>query len=65
MPWKPSDAIKHTHKATSIDKQQQWAAVANSVLDKTGDEGEAVRIANAAISEQAIKSFAEFSRNRA
>lgn len=43
MPWKPEDAKKHSKKA----KPKQWAAVANKVLEKTGDEGRAVRTANA------------------
>jgi len=50
MPWKPSDATRHTKKAGSSAKaKRQWSDVANSVLKKTGDEGRAVREANAVI----------------
>jgi hypothetical protein len=49
MPWKPSAAIKKTHKAKGAAAKRQWASAANAVLAKTGDEGRAVRIANAAV----------------
>ncbi len=49
MPWTPSDAQRHTHKASSPKKQRQWSDVADSVLQRTGDEGRAIREANAAV----------------
>lgn len=49
MPWKPSDASKHTKKAGSKTAKRMWAAVANKVLAETGNEGRAVRTANAVI----------------
>lgn len=49
MPWKPADSKRHTKKATTPKKQRQWAAVADSVLAKTGDEGRAIREANAVV----------------
>ena len=49
MPWKSEDATRHTKKAKSKKKKKQWSAVANAVLEKSGDEGKAVRIANAAV----------------
>lgn len=49
MPWKMDDAVGHTHKATTGKKKRQWSSVANAVLDKTGDEGQAIRIANSAV----------------
>lgn len=50
MPWTPSDGpARHTHKADTPKKKAQWSAVANSVLEKTGDEGRAIREANAVI----------------
>jgi len=49
MPWKPSDAMRHTHKATTDKKKRQFAHVANSILKRTGDEGRAIRGANAAV----------------
>lgn len=49
MPWKMSDATAHTKKANTPGKKQQFATVANKVLKDTGDEGKAIRIANAAV----------------
>jgi len=49
MPWTPKDAKKKTKKASTKKKQRQWSAVANSELEKTGDEGKAVRIANGVV----------------
>jgi hypothetical protein len=49
MPWKGSDARRHTAKANTPAKQRQWRDVANDVLRRTGDEGKAVRIANGAV----------------
>lgn len=49
MPWNDRDASKKTHSANTPRKQRQWSATANSVLKKSGDEGKAIRIANAAV----------------
>jgi len=49
MPWTPRDAKRHTHKATTPKKKRQFATVANKVLEETGDEGRAIRTANAAV----------------
>jgi uncharacterized protein YdaT len=50
MPWTPSDGpSRHTKKANTPASRKQWAAVANKVLDESGDDGKAVRIANAAV----------------
>ena len=50
MPWtKDSDATRHTKKAKSPKRKRQWRHVANSILQRTGDEGRAVRGANAAV----------------
>jgi uncharacterized protein YdaT len=49
MPWSPDDASRKTKKADTAPARKQWADIANAVLDKTGDEGSAVRIANAAV----------------
>ncbi len=49
MPWKPSDASSKTKKAKSPKAKRQWSATANTVLSKSGDEGKAIRIANAAV----------------
>ena len=52
MPWKSGDAKKHTKKADTAAKRLQWARVANRVLSETGDEGRAIRIANAAVAKR-------------
>ena len=48
MPWTPEDAEKH-HKGLDDKKKRQWADVANSVLERTGDDGEAIREANGVV----------------
>ena len=49
MPWTPNDAERHTHKATTWTLKELWAKVANEALERTGDEGRAIREANAVI----------------
>jgi hypothetical protein len=49
MPWTPKDASRHTKKAKSPKQKRQWSDVADSVLSRTGDEGRAIREANAAV----------------
>ena len=49
MPWQPEDAPGHTHKADTPHLCSIWSEVANKVLVDTGDEGRAVRTANAAV----------------
>jgi hypothetical protein len=52
MPWTPADAESHTHKASTRALQELWAKVANETLQRTGDEGRAIREANAVIARQ-------------
>lgn len=49
MPWTSSDATRFTKKANTPKKKRQFADVADSILAKTGDEGRAIRGANAAV----------------
>lgn len=49
MPWTPEQAASKTHYASSPASQQKWAAIANGVLKKTGDDASAIRIANASV----------------
>jgi len=49
MPWMPDDATSHTKKAATEKTKRQWAEIANQVLEQTGDEGRAIREANAVI----------------
>ena len=53
MPWTPNDAESHTHKATTRELKELWAKVANESLERTGDEGRAIREANAVVARQA------------
>jgi hypothetical protein len=53
MPWTPDDAERHTHKAKTWALKELWAKVANESLERTGDEGRAIREANAVIARQA------------
>lgn len=49
MPWTSDDAIKKTKKANTPEKQKLWARTANSILESTGSESKAIRLANAAV----------------
>jgi len=53
MPWTPDEAERHTHKATTQTLRELWAKVANEALERTGNEGRAIREANAVIARQA------------
>jgi len=53
MPWIPADAERHTHKATTQELKELWAKVANQTLERTGNEGRAIREANAVVARQA------------
>jgi hypothetical protein len=53
MPWTPNDAERHTHKAATPALKELWAKVANESLERTGNEGRAIREANAVIARQA------------
>jgi len=55
MPWSAKDAARHTKKAKSPTAKRQFAHVANSMLKKTGDEGAAIRAANAAVAKRRKK----------
>lgn len=48
MPWSASDASKHKD-GLSPHQAEVWARVANEILERTGDEGRAIRGANAAV----------------
>jgi hypothetical protein len=52
MPWTPDDAPRHTHKATTRALKELWAQVANACLERTGNEGRAIREANAVVARQ-------------
>jgi hypothetical protein len=52
MPWTANEAERHTHNASTPALQELWAKVANEALERTGDEGRAIREANAVVSRQ-------------
>lgn len=49
MPWTMADAARHTKKADTTKEKRQWAAVANSVLKKTKNEGRAIAAASSVV----------------
>jgi len=53
MPWSSEDAERHTRKATTRALRELWAKVANECLERTGDEGRAMREANAVVARRA------------
>jgi hypothetical protein len=52
MPWTANEAERHTHKASTPALQNLWAKVANETLERTGDDAQAIREANAVVSRQ-------------
>ncbi len=49
MPWTEADATRHTKMADTDKRRRQWAAVANRMLEEHGDDGAAIRAANAVV----------------
>jgi uncharacterized protein YdaT len=49
MPWRSSDAKRHTRKARTPKAKRQWAKVANSMLRRGKSEGSAIRAANSVV----------------
>lgn len=47
MPWTAADARRHDKQADTPAKRAKWAAIANAVLKRTGDEVLAIKTANA------------------
>jgi len=64
MPWKESDAQKKTRLATTPRLKRIWKRESNSVLSRTGDEGRAIRAANAAVRIVSERSAAKRVRER-
>ncbi len=52
MPWTANDAERHTRKAISSELKELWTKVANESLERNGDEGRAIREANAVVARQ-------------
>ena len=55
MPWDPSDAYRHTHKAKSPKAKRQWSHVSNSMLNKGYSEARAIRAANSVVKKRKKK----------
>jgi len=55
MPWRSKDVPAKTSKAKSAVAKKQWTSTANAVLAKSGDDGKAIRIANAAVKKRRKK----------
>ena len=55
MPWAPSDAAAKNRKADTPRKKGQWAAIANNVLKRTGDDRQAVKTANGVLKKAAAR----------
>jgi len=53
MPWTSTDAERHTRKANTTELKELWAKIANESLERTSDEGRAIREANAVVARQA------------
>jgi hypothetical protein len=49
MPWTSEASARKTKKASTPAKKVAWAGAANSVLARTGDEGQAIRVANSVV----------------
>lgn len=58
MPWTISD-VDSKKKGLSPQSKTRWIDIANSVLGRTGDEGQAIRVANSKTkpSSDAIKRY--------
>ena len=55
MPWSTRDVSRHNHAVKSPKRKRQWRDVSNSILARTGDEGRAIRGANAAVKKSQSK----------
>jgi hypothetical protein len=52
MPWTPADAPRFNSKtARSLHLREVWSNAANAALREYGDEGKAIRVANAAVAQ--------------
>ena len=56
MPWTAASAFRHDKSAKSPASKRQWAATANAILKRTGDDARAIRGASAAVKKSSAKS---------
>jgi hypothetical protein len=59
----PYVASRHTKKATTPKLKRQFSHVAKSVMKRTGDEGAAIRAANAVVGRSARKGKRAFRKS--
>ena len=56
MPWATArDVARHNKSAKSPKRQRQWRDVANSILERTGDDARAIRGANSVVKKSKAK----------
>lgn len=55
MPWTPQSFKSKHNKSLSPAKAARAAAIANSVLKKSGDDAKAIKIANGTIKKAATR----------
>jgi hypothetical protein len=55
MPWRPTDVSKHNRSVKSPKRKRQWTDVANSILERTGDDARAIRGANSVVKKSQSK----------
>ena len=54
MPWSTDDVKKH-YGGASDHQKEIWVAAANNALQEYGEEGRAIRVANAAVNKSKSK----------
>lgn len=57
MPWSPGEAEKHK-KGLNSKQKSKWAAIANSVLKRGGNEASAIRQASGATKQPGVHAAA-------
>jgi hypothetical protein len=62
MPWKLTDALRHTKKARTPKLQRQWRDVANHALQRGLGDAAAIREANAVVARNAAPKTARKKR---
>jgi hypothetical protein len=54
MPWQAPDATRHTKKANTPKRKRQWAAIANSALERSESDKSAIMQANGVLKREAV-----------
>lgn len=56
MPWNPSEFRRKHNKGLSPSEAKKASSQANAILEKTGDEGMAIAVANKNAKRNSVKS---------